>query len=69
MFCVSNSFVQKIPSEIGQLRLYYKRFLAVTQKKEENVSLLLLRALSCFQPWDQNLSINEKMKDSLKIKF
>ena len=33
MFCVSNSFVQKTPSEIGRLILCYKRFLAVTQKR------------------------------------
>ena len=38
-------------------------------KKEENVSLLLLRAASCFQIWQQNLSINENMKNSLKVKF
>ena len=38
-------------------------------KKEEKVSLLLLRTTSCFQPWEQKLSINENMKDSLKIKF
>ena len=33
MFCVSNSFVQKTPSEIGRLLLSYKRFLAVMQKR------------------------------------
>ena len=33
MICVSNSFFQKTPSEIGRLLLCYKRFLAVTQKR------------------------------------
>ena len=32
MFCVSNSFFQKTPSEIGPLLLCYELFLAVMQE-------------------------------------
>ena len=45
--------------------LCYKRFLAVMQKKEENVSLLLLRATNCSPLWEQILSINENIKTDL----
>ena len=69
MFCVSNSFVQKTLSQIGRLLFMLQSFSSSCTKKWESVSLLLLRATSCFQPWEQILSINENMKNSLEIKF
>ena len=59
MFCVSDSFVQKIPSEIGRLRLYYKRFLAVTQKKRGKCFFVTLACTKLFSTLGSEL-INQR---------
>ena len=50
MFCVSNSIVQKTPSQNGRLLLCFKRSLGVTQKKTK-----LFLCYSCVQQFVFNL--------------
>ena len=65
MFCVSISFVQK-PRQKTDGFFKLQAFSGSYAKKEENISLLLLLATSCFQPWEQNLSIKENIKTVFK---